>query len=384
MKKTILYSLVFVVLAGCRSGQQKIERATDEGVEVVLNHLEPYVIKGVPSRLILEKEFSIDTENEELARIGLTEMETFDVDSEGNIYIIRWQSNSNYVFKFDSEGNFITSFLRRGQGPGELEWGGTVMIDHEGNVLTKDPSKPKFAIYGRDGRFIKEVLLKKPLEPIAPMGHGRYFCWQQIQEPEMLRNFLGISDSTFEQFQEIYHKDTPNPFRSSEARVTISGRSLIFQAGKDSLYIGDTDRGYEIRVYNLEGKLQRKVRKEYKPVPVSEEFKQEFLARFPKDYPMRDRFEFAAVWPPIMSFVEDEEGRLFVGTFEKGLNPNENLFDIFSPEGVFIGRVSIACRNAQQEQYSLPSMFKGGRLYSINDKDSGYRELTVYRMRWEL
>lgn len=381
MKTATLFSLIFFVLAGCRSPQQTIQKTTDEGVEVILNHLEPYTIKDVPSRLILEKEFSIDTENEKIAQVGLTEMETFDVDPEGNIYIIRWQSNENYVFKFDKAGNFVTSFLRRGQGPGELEWGGTILLDHDGNLLAKDPSKPKFAVYDRDGRLIKEVLLKKPIEPIAPLGNGIYFCFDQIQNPETLQNYLGVCDSGFESFKEIYHKDTPNPFRSSEAKVTISGRSLIYQAGKDKLYIGDTDKGYEIRVYDLGGVLLRKIWKEYEPVPISEEFKQDFLKRFPEDY--RSRFEFAAAWPPFLSFIEDEEGRLFVGTFEQGLNPEENLFDIFIPEGVFIGRVSIACRNSQQEQYSLPSMFKGGRLYAIQDKESGYRELAVYRTRWE-
>ena len=227
MRKTIRLALVILVLAGCRSGQQKIERTTDEGVEVVLNHLEPYVIKGIPSRLILEKEFSIDTENEETVKIGLTEMETFDVDSEGYIYIMRWQSNENYVFKYDSAGNFVTSFLRRGQGPGELEWGGTVMIDHEGNVLAKDPSKPRYAVYNRDGGFVKEVLLKKPAELIAPLSNGQYFWWQQIQEPEMVRNLLGVSDSSFESFREIYREDTPNPFRSSEAEMTVSMNLLV-------------------------------------------------------------------------------------------------------------------------------------------------------------
>src|SRR4030042_2892168 len=143
MKKTILFSLILLILADCSSRQQKIEKTMDEGVEVILNHLEPYILKGVPSRLILEKEFSIDTENEDMAKIGLTEMETFDVDSQENIYVIRWQSNENYIFKFDRIGNLITSFLRRGQGTGELTGGGTVMIDHEGNILAKDPSKPQ-------------------------------------------------------------------------------------------------------------------------------------------------------------------------------------------------------------------------------------------------
>jgi hypothetical protein len=381
--KPTLFSLVLLLLANCSSQQQIIDKPTEEGVEVILNHLEPYAIKGVSSRLILEKDFSIDTENEKLAQTGLTEMETFDVDREGNIYIIRWQSNENYIFKFNRAGNFVTSFLRRGQGPGELEWGGTVLIDHQGNLLTKDPSKPKFSTYDRNGRFIKEVILKKQIEPIAALSNGKYFYFEQIQNPDKLQNFLGVSDSTFDLFQLIYQKDTPNPFRSSEARVMISGRSLIWGAGKSRLYIGDNDKGYEIRVYNLEGKLQRKIRKEYKPVPVSEEFKQKFLERFPEGDPLRGRFDFPAAWPAFMSFIEDEDGRLLVRTFEKGLNPDENMFDIFSQEGVFIGRASIANRDAQREQYPLPCICRGGRLYSVHDKESGYRELSVCRMRWE-
>src|SRR4030042_4072255 len=78
LKKPTLFSLVLLVLANCSSQQQIIEKATDESVEVILNHLEPYMIKGVPSRLVLEKEFSIDTENEKTAQIGLTEREKFD------------------------------------------------------------------------------------------------------------------------------------------------------------------------------------------------------------------------------------------------------------------------------------------------------------------
>jgi hypothetical protein len=381
MKKAALFALTLLLLASCLSHKQRIEKTTDEGVEVILNHFEPYTIEGVASRLVLEKELSIDTEDENLAKIGLTEMETFDVDPEGNIYIIRWQSDENYVFKFDRTGNFIISFLRRGQGPGELEWGGTIFLDHDGNLLAKDPSKPKYAIYGPDGRFVREVVLKKQIEIIAPLSNREYFCWQQIQEPEMLRNFLGVSDISFESFREIYRKDSPNPFRSSESKMTVSGRSLVFQAGKDSLYVGDTDRGYEIRVYDLEGKLQRKIRKDYKPVPLSEEFKEAFLKRFPEDY--RSRFEFAAAWPAFTSFLEDSEGRLLVRTFERGLKPDENMFDIFSPEGVFISRVSIANRNAQSEQYSLPCLCRGERLYCIHDKESGYRVLSVHRMRWE-
>lgn len=375
--------MILLLLACCAPREGRIDRTTDEGVEVVLNHLEPYKMKGAPSRLVLEKKLAIDTENEEIARIGLTEMETFDVDAEGNIYIIRWQSNENYVFKFDQGGHFVTSFLRRGQGPGELEWGGKVLVNHDGNLLAKDPSKPKFAVYDRDGRFVNEVILKKNIEPIAPLANNEYFAFDQVQDEETLHNSLGICDSSFQSFQEIYYKESPNPFSSSEAKITISGPSLIYGAGKEKLYIGDTGKGYEIRVYDLEGRLLNKIRKDYTPVPISEEFKQAFLKRFPEGHPLRGRFAFSEAWPPFLSFGEDQDGRLLVRTYEKGLSSDENIFDIFTPEGVFTSRVSITNRDAHREQTPLPWKCQGDRLYSIHDKENGFRELTVFRLRWE-
>jgi hypothetical protein len=111
MKKIIILGMALAFFCYCASKQERVEKTVEDGVEVVLNHLEPYQVKGESGVLRLEREFSIDTENEALFKLGLTGIETFDVDAEGNIYIIQWQSKENYVFKFDSAGNFIKSFM---------------------------------------------------------------------------------------------------------------------------------------------------------------------------------------------------------------------------------------------------------------------------------
>ena len=54
----------------------------EDGVEVIVNHLEPYKIKGEPSTLHLEEKFTLDTERDEIAEIGLTDTQDFDVDSD--------------------------------------------------------------------------------------------------------------------------------------------------------------------------------------------------------------------------------------------------------------------------------------------------------------
>ena len=76
----------------------------------------------------------------------------------------------------------------------------------------------------------------------------------------------------------------------------------------------------------------------------------------------------------------DEKGRLYVMTYEKGINPNEYMFDIFNPEGVFFGRKSLKDFSSSQ---GLNGKIKNDHFYCVKEKESGYKELVVHKMNWE-
>ena len=84
MKKTFLCLFTCLFLC-CSIYPQKVGRTKENGVEVIINHLEPYQIEGEPSELILEEEYRIDTEDKEMVEIGLTDMGDFVVDSKNNV-----------------------------------------------------------------------------------------------------------------------------------------------------------------------------------------------------------------------------------------------------------------------------------------------------------
>jgi hypothetical protein len=88
MKKLILLVLILSLLVCCGQEQEEVEIIIEDGVEVIINHLEPYKVKGEPSTFALEKEFVIDMERDDLAELGLTEIESFDINSEGKELII--------------------------------------------------------------------------------------------------------------------------------------------------------------------------------------------------------------------------------------------------------------------------------------------------------
>ena len=89
---------------------------------------------------------------------------------------------------------------------------------------------------------------------------------------------------------------------------------------------------------------------------------------------------FPEFFPPYQSFFMDDKGRLFVMTYEEGENPGEFITDIFSNEGAFVGRKSL---NAWIFNSILWAKMKRGLLYCIREKESGYKELVVYKMKWQ-
>ncbi len=379
MKKLLSVITVLLSICLCCQRQQQIEKTTEDGVEVVINHIEPYQIKGESGIPVLERAFSIDTEKEDLLKSGLTDIETFDVDTEGNIFIIQWQSKENFIFKFSPEGRFLKSFIRFGQGPGELEYGGMVLINPENEVMAKDPSKKKFLVYDREGRFLRETGLEKTYSPV-PLKNGKYLVFWGEDTPEWRKQFVGVSGSEFKDVKVLEAFQYPNVMN---VRSPVNRDMLIYRSSGEKIYIGNTAKGYEIQAYDSDGNLLRKIRKDYKAAAVAEEVKKAYLDLLPKGDPISENFYFAEHWPPFRGLYTGDNGRLFVLTYEAGLNPGEFMYDIFNPDGIFIGRMSLPNMKNLCRPYSFTVRCIKNRFYAIQEKDSGYKELVVYNMGWK-
>ena len=130
--------------------------------------------------------------------------------------------------------------------------------------------------------------------------------------------------------------------------------------------------------FNLEGDLLQKIRKEYQPVEVSDEVIQEKKRQY-EEYGMK--VWFPKFWLPMCDFFLDDEGRIFVMTFERGENPGEHIFDIFNSEGVFIGRKAMNILTLGDAYVCAKS--RKECLYCFQEKPDGFREFNVYRMKWE-
>ena len=96
--------------------------------------------------------------------------------------------------------------------------------------------------------------------------------------------------------------------------------------------------------------------------------------------PIRKKIYFPDVMPPFLGFFADERGFLLVMTYEKGQKSGEFLYDIFNPDGVFIGRKSL---RVYFDEFGVHAKMKNGFLYRVDEKESGFKRLVVSLVTWE-
>ena len=371
-----IFFFIFMMFVSCGQKQDKAERIIEDGVEVVINNLEPYKIKGEPSNLLLEEELSIDTESKEIEETGLVDIDYFDIDSEGNIYIVNIVSTEpeyKLVLKFDRKGKFISSFGRKGQGPGEVQFVLYFGIDSQDRIIISDHRNKKVLFFSKDGGLIKERAYGLYFNSMFPLENEKYLFIRNLTDLEnnSTSRSLRICNSRFEGRKEL---DTYLLYDPSRGMQVVSD-IFEWRIFNRNIYAANDQRGYEILMYDLDGNLRRKIKKEYTPLKYPEDLKKRYIER----YGTTRKIYIPDNLPPFQSFFGDDEGRLFVMTYEKGEKPGEYVFDVFNSEGVFILRKNLIILN----NWELQAKAKRGHLYCVREKESGYKELVVYKMRWE-
>ncbi len=390
MKKIVFLLITLSFLFQCAAEIEDVERIMEDGVEIVINHLEPYKIKGEPSTLHLEVEFTIDTEKDEIAEAGVTDIGSYDVDSEGNIYFFQErESNENLVYKFDKNANFVTAFGKRGQGPGEIQYPFYLSITKKDEIPIQDGMRPILFIFDRNGDLIKEIKVSRLKSDnigdftFFPLENGNYLAYGFNFDPSTNHrmDLLYLVDSNFEKLKELDKCDYGPIFRVATKKEGTP-RVFVSKVSNEMIYASNEKRGYEILVYDLDGNLLKKIRKEYKPADVPDEFKENWLIN---SGPYKDKLFFPNKMPPFHYFFLDDEGHLYVRTYEKGNQQNEYMHDIFNSDGIFIAKKSMAGYGS----WIYPGISlnrakaKKNRFYCIYEKESGYKKLVVSKMTWE-
>jgi hypothetical protein len=361
-------------MASCGSKQPRIAKTYEEGVEVVLNHLEPYLLPGVPSALKLVEDFSIDTESKEATAMSLFEINDFSVDSEGNIYVTQRPKPADAIIKFDRNGKYLASFGRKGQGPGEFESSPGIEVDEENHLIASDVSKGELFVFDKEGTLIREIRPDRNLLYFECLGAKRYLLGWQTRDPEkgVFRNDFAISSESMDNIKEFQSCEFEDAITARRYNAAMGGFAI--GASATNVFFGDSNKGYEILVFDLNGNLVRKIRKEFRPVPVFDEYK-ELVRKLMESRGSHGKMVLAKMYwpshkPPFRKLFTDTNGRLYVMTNERE-GERTYWYDIFTSEGVFIRRIKLDnvkinyYEGKRYDDRALRVMARGDRLYCL-------------------
>jgi len=396
--KTVFISFVSLILIvsiiSCSQDKAEWQGTIEEvdGVTVVKNLINPS--SDAMKNLKLQESFIIDFEKENLAEVGIADITGFDIDSKGNIYCWTIQSSENFVFKFSSTGVFLGAFGRLGQGPGEIRLPYLLTINQADEIQISDRTRFKLITFDANGKFIKEMSISQNHEVATLISNDKILALEAnfILEEGVTHMPIVMCDLEFNKLKTLHpgHK-IPNWVRAKEINGLKTNKEWFpWSISGENIFIGNENNGYELLVYDFNGALKKKISKDYDPVPVSESIKntvyKAMLRPQLEQFNIKEKIFFPDSMPPFQYFFTDDIRRLYVMTNEKGENSKEYIYDIFNPEGIFIGRTKLDnSGNELNLKWGGPfeAKSKNNLLYHLRQKESGFKELVVHNMIWE-
>ena len=398
MKKSLFIMAIAasILVASCRPKVASVEKRVENGVEVVINHVTSDAARNLRSPLRLDELFVIDTENAEIARLGLSDIWGFDVDSAGELFVFKSPlSQGDLIYKFDGAGRFLSSFGGKGEGPGELQMPIFQKISANGELAIPDSGKRKIFVFDREGRLLREIpiepRLRQATDRLVPLDNTR-FLYRRVEfdatRPGARAAFIySVVDHEYSEIKELDRILAQDAEGAAKFRYPF--HFIRWALSGDRIYLANDERGYEIRAYDFNGALVRRVRKEGPPVKYPEDMKQDVLKKI--DTPpfafLKAKIAFADPAPPYQHIWADDEGRTYVVTYEQGIRPGEFVIEIFDRAGVFMGQMSLNIHVnmdafTQAPRFDAWTAMKNNRLYCLREKETGYLQLVVYRVTW--
>ena len=381
MKKSRLFVFALIIVSSlalsASSGQRQAKwQGTKEdvdGVTVVKNPKQPMYREDV---CMIKEDLSIGkAEGQE--EYMFNRIQDIAVDDNGDIYVA--DSQATQIRVFDLNGKFLRTIGRKGQGPGEFTGIQSIQITPNKELMLYDNVQHRLVYFSLAGKFIRFMRFAislgsvgriMPSSPLYCDSRENYYIVTGIMElPKALkahREILKIGADL--KYITIARTPDHDPTKSF-SRFSLEDLYCQLMV-KDYVLLGNS-KNYEAQIFNPEGKVVKKITREYDPVPVSEAEKEEEQKK--ESRPER-KIEFPRFHPPISYLAADDEGRIFVRTWEKPAKGKGYFFDVYDPEGKYITRIPLSFS---------PRVLNKGNLYAIEADEAGFQYVKRYKVTWK-
>lgn len=352
---------------------QEVKITKQDGVVVVHNPKKLVNLQGLPSTLKLREDLRIGIESGD-ENYMFSQLYSIQVSDEEEI--IAYDGLEVSIKVFDRNGKFIRKFGQKGQGPGEMQRPNRITLAEDNTITMIDLGNNRFSYYSIEGECIKEIQIGKyrPFEAKAD-SRGNIYGYVLIQGGKVTLDLVKFNQE-FKPTMTITSREMP---KTPPPAILLE--HIHFHVLKDDYLIWGRTYEYEFNILDKESKLVRKIIKDYNPIRITKDnLIEEFKRRYPskKIPPKLPRIpdHFPNHFPVFEDFLCDDEGRIFVRTYERDESDNV-YYDIFDPEGRYF------------TQFTLPyeekvTVVKKNKMYCMiyGDKE-GIPIIKRYEMKWE-
>ena len=363
----ILGVIPLVLLASCSPQKTEWKGTIEEvdGITVVNNPKEPMYGEDV---FVLEEELSIGEAigKEEYMFSEVTSVAT---DNENRIYVLDYEDCKVKIY--DKNGDHIKTFGREGRGPGDLHLPHTITISRENEIVVKNFRN--IAYFSLDGEYIRTLSTAKYDMTSARIdSDGNILGVEIVRDEENPRYELKKFDSAANYLRSFgssplsdFRRDGFNPFFPVLRWTIINGNQIVFGYQAE----------YELEIFDTGGNLIRKISKEYTPVKVTQKDAEERLEGEDLPPQILERMVLPEHHCPFSRLYADDEGRIFVTTYERTPDGEGYYFDVFDAQGRFFAKVPFANR---------PLLIEKGKLFTLEEDEDGFQMVKRYKVTWKI
>ena len=336
-----------------------------------------YVLDGPVLTLEIISKFSLN--RSEFSKAGMGFGIEFEVDDSGNIFFIAYRSDKYYVYKVSEKGKLLHSFGRIGQGPGELELPISPVILSNGSIAITDRNK-KIVIYNSSGLMVDEITFGLRFTDAVLLKTAGYLIQRSSYDerrPEYIKRELVLLNDSKQVFKIL---DSLNELKEDVFGNKRLVPYFVWEATAERIYTVSEDRGYEVLVYDHKGNLMNKIIGKPRRIKVTEEIKRSVLG--PAYGKSGQDSYFPNPLPPVNHFFTDDEGHVFVMTYEKDRKSGFYLYDIFNRKGAYLGSQGIQTIWAGVYFANMGIVAKKRKLYCWREDQDGDWEFIIQKISW--
>jgi len=336
----IFTTFIFIT---CTKKEQTYKQYDLNGIRITENSTTP---ADSTFRIDLKEVGFIDMENETDSNRFISMIANFDIDSEGNLYIMDIMKRR--IHKYDKDCKFVKTFGRMGNGPGEFEYPGTINVRKD-TVLVPDLATLQIIKYDTEGYFITNKRLEDITQfPSYPKKFGDKYISQsreifpdEEKGGKVMNEEIALYDGNFNFIRHLYKNEYHS--NSTDANDLVkSGLVITFNDSLLYVYEKNIDK-YQIGVFDQEGVKTGEIRKNYRRL---------------KD----DTEQYVN---SLSTMATDKYGRLWVSVYDEQ-NPKKFIYDIFEND-VFINRVVL---EVEEGYYRY---FIGDKLVAVNRENNNIK-----------